>query len=934
MQQHGQEDRGDGEPVTVSPREESAEERSPKPMRGRLTVFFGSAPGVGKTYAMLEAARFEREEGRDVVVGVVDSHGRYDTGALLLGLELLPRLKPEELDLDAALARRPELIIVDDLAHTNVLASGSRHTKRWQDVDELLDAGIDVYTTLNVENLESLVDIVNQITNVVVKETVPDSVLDNADEVRLIDLPIDELLERARSANGKKVTDEGVGEDGTPPAFLREGNLIALRELALRLTAQRVDAQMRRYREKHGIDRTWAVSERVLVCVSASPASERLIRGARRLAASLHADFIAVYVETPSALRLAAADRKRLTEHLRLAQSLGAETITLTGVRGPDEVIDFARSRNVSRIVVGKPTHSTWRDRLRPSFLDQLVRLSGDIEVDVLSGTALSNAPAPSSSPRRYGEKVRRPIEPMGFVASFVAVLVATAFGRIAFGNERAQLADVVMVMLLGIVLVSLRWGLYPSLLASVLSVMSLDFFFIPPFHTLAVTDVTHIATFAVMFIVAVVISGLTKRIRDQAEAAHEREIRTASLYSLSGTLSRSKTTHDVLLAGTKHVSDVFGVKTCVLVPAPNTGRLLTSGAKGNAGEADHAFEIDDKERSAADWTFEHGRPAGFGTDTLPKSRALYLPLEASSSRVGVLGVLPGPNTNLDHDRRQHLEAFARLIAGALDRTRLAERAQQAQLRVEAEQLRNSLLSSVSHDLRTPLAIITGTASTLLEEKIDPHLRKELTEGILDEAERLNRLVQNLLDMTRLEAGAIRVKKDWQSIEETIGVALERVSRALGDRSVTTDAPADLPLVKYDSILLQQVLVNLLENAAKYTPPKTKIAIVARVLPKADEIEVSVRDHGPGLPPGEETKIFEKFYRAEKGRGGGVGLGLTICKGIITAHGGRIWAETLQDEGGGAAFHFTLPLEDDPPALEMPDSVRKDGSSALETPSS
>lgn len=897
-------DRPDPDALLADVRRE--EERA---RRGKLTIFFGSAPGVGKTYAMLESARLEREEGRDVVVGIVETHGRYDTGALLLGLEILPRrkvehrgVKLEELDLDAALARRPGLILVDELAHTN--APGSRHLKRWQDVEELLASGLDVFTTLNVQHIDSLNDVVAQITHVIVRETVPDSVFEGADDVRLIDLPIDELLERLQEGKVYLPEQAALARE----AFFREGNLIALRELALRLTAQRVDAQMRRYREKHGIDRTWAATERVLVCVSPSPASERLLRGARRLAGSLHADWIAAYVETPASLRLPASDRKRVADHLRLAQSLGAEAVTLNGPDSPQEITRFARSRNVTRILVGKPTHAPWRDRLRPSFVDQIVRLSGDIEVHVLTGeTASGSRPPP---PADLATK-RRKVEPAGVAAAVVVVATVTGLGKLVFAGP--QLADVVMVYLLGVVLVSLRWGLWPSLVASVLSVLTLDFFFIPPFHTFAVSDVNHFATFGVMFIVAVVISGLTKRVRDQAEAAREREIRTASLYSLSGALSRAKTTEDVSTAATQHVHDVFGTRAVILLP-DRSGHLVPAG--GGAW----TFEIDAKELAVAEWTWQHGRPAGAATDTLPASKGSYLALEALGDRVGVLGVEVLKGQGETHERRQHLAAFAGQIAGALERTRLAEKAQLAQLRIEAEQLRNSLLSSVSHDLRTPLAVITGAASTLLDAKVDPAIREDLTETILTEAELLNRLVRNLLDMTRLEAGAVEVKKEWQSIEEAVGAALERVDRVMGSRKITIHLPADLPLVPYDSILLQQVLVNLLENAAKYTPEGTEICVSARVLSNS-EIDVEVADRGPGLPPGEEAKIFGKFYRAEKGRGGGVGLGLTICKGIVTAHGGRIWAESR--EGGGAAFHFTLPIEGSPPTIEVPESSRR-----------
>ncbi len=874
-------------------------EEDARARRGKLTLYFGAAPGVGKTYAMLEGARIDRAEGRDVVAGIVETHGRYDTAALLLGLEVLPRRKVEhrgivleELDLDAALARHPGLLLVDELAHTN--APGSRHAKRWQDVEELLEAGIDVFTTLNVQHLESLNDVVAQITQVIVRETVPDVVFERADDVRVIDIPIDALLERLRG--GKVYVPEQARLAGE--GFFREGNLIALRELALRLTAQRVDAQMRRYREQHGIDRTWAVGDRLLVCVSASPTSEQLIRSACRMAASLHADWIAANVELGGSLRVSARDRERVGEHLRLAQSLNAETVTLEGENGAREILDFARSRNVTRVLVGKPTHPPWHDRLRPSFLDHLVRESGEIDVHVLSGDRTGRpVEARAGAPRASKE-------PTGYVAAVAVVALSTGLAWSAFQPE--QLADVVMIHLLGIILVSMRWGLGPSLCAAVLAVMCVDFFFVPPRYTFAVSDGRHLVTFAVMFLVAAVISGLTKRVRSQAESARERERRTASLYSLSRSLSSAKTAREVGTAGAKHLHDVFGVRVAALAPDA-AGKL--------APIVDEAwtYSLDAKEGGVADWVWHHGKAAGLGTDTLPSATSIYMPLEGATSRLGVLGLQPVLRGGVvGHHDRQQLDPFVGQIATALERTRLASQAQEAQLRIEREQLRNSLLSSVSHDLRTPLAVITGTASTLLQAHIEPAMQRELTESILTEAARLNRLVRNLLDMTRLEAGAVEVKKEWQPLEEAVGAALERVTQVMKDRTVKTDLPEDLALVPYDSILLQQVLVNLLENAAKYTPNAT--VVLVRVVRRPTEVEIIVADRGPGLPPGEESKIFEKFYRAEKGRGGGVGLGLTICRGIVTAHGGAIWAENR--EGGGCAFHFTLPIEGEPPTLD------------------
>lgn len=884
-----------------------------KANRGKLTIFFGASPGVGKTYAMLEAARLEREAGRDVAIGLVETHGRYDTGALVLGHELLPRRKIthrgidlEEFDLDAALARKPALLLVDELAHTN--AEGSRHKKRWQDVEELLVAGIDVFTTLNVQHLESLRDVVAQVTGVVVKESVPDRIFEGADDVRILDLPIDELLERLQSGKVYGAAQAAQAQEN----FFRPGNLIALRELALRVTAQRVDAEMRRYRDAQGIDRTWPVGERLLVSVSASPASERLIRSARRLAAGLHCDWIAAYVETPAALGMTASDKARLAHHMDLARALGGEPVTLAAERGPEAIVRFARTRNVTRILVGKPTHARWRDRLRAPFLDELVRLSGDIDVHVLSGEPLDGRP-------RAGERrpKRRGASPSAYGASVLIVVLATLVSDATFG--KTQLADVAMVYLLGVVLVALRWGLGPSLTAAVAAVLALDFFFVPPYLTFAVADLRHVVTFAVMFVVAAVTSGLTARVRGQADAARERELRTASLYALTRKLAAAKAPAEVLALGAEHIVDVFGVRVAAWQgKSRDAGAPLVAVALGAAG-----YEPDEREQAVAEWVWKNGGAAGNTTDTLPSSRGLYVSLESPTKRLAVLGVLVADESSrMGADERPHLDAFLVQIAAALARATLAEEAAAARREVVAEQLRNALLSSVSHDLRTPLAVITGTASTLLDERLAPAARRELTESILLEAERLHRLVRNLLDMTRLEAGEVRIAREWQPLEEAVGAALGRTRSLLGGRTVSTNLSAELPLVPYDSLLMQQLLVNLLENVAKYTPDDSAVEIRATFNPSAGErgeVEVVVADRGKGLEPGDEAKVFEKFYRAEPGpgiraAGGGVGLGLTIARGIVEAHGGRIWAKNR--DGGGAEFGFTVPIVGEPPVVE------------------
>ncbi len=880
-------------------RQVAAEERRTR--RGKLVIFFGSAPGVGKTYAMLEAARSERDLKRDVVIGVVETHGRYDTGALVIGLEMLPRRRVdhrgvvvEEFDLDAALARKPGLILIDELAHTN--APGSRHAKRWQDVEELLDAGIDVYATLNVQHIESLNDVVAQVTGVVVRETVPDRVLEEATEVRLIDLPPDELIERLE-AGKVYVPDQA---QRAIESFFRKGNLIALRELALRSTAERVDAQMRLYKTTHGIQRVWATAERILVCVSPSPSSARLVRAARRMAASLHASCIAAYVETPASLRMSDTDRTRLASNLRLAEQLGAEAVTLKGESAAQETVGYARARNVTKIVLGKPTHPRWRDFVSRSFLDEIVRSSGDIDVYVISGDDASAAtPGEGKGPRQV-------IHPRAYLASVATVVVATGIAWAFFGIR--QLADVVMVYLLGIIVVSMRFGYGPSLCAAVLSVLLLDFFFVPPYFSFAVSDLQHIVMFIVMFLVAVVVSNLTRRVRLQADAARFRERRTASLYNMSRELAATRATPNLASVAAQHVHDVFEAKVAIMLGS-------AAGSLENVATGDKSFSPDEKDRGVVEWVFSHGKVAGLGTDTLPSARALYIPLRGAQGVVGALGVMPSdPGRFNDVEQRALIDVFANQIGSALERAQLAEQTQRAHLQIEAERLRNSLLSSVSHDLRTPLSVITGSASALLESEsaLTPAARRDLIETVHEEAQRLNRLVRNLLDMTRLESGAVKVTKEWQEIEGVVGAVLSRLDDQLGGRKVDVHLPPNLPLVPIDGVLVEQVFINLLENAVKYTPKGSPIDISAHA--EENSLVVEVADRGPGIPEELVDKIFEKFYRLPRERTtGGAGLGLAICRGIVEAHGGRIWANNR--EGGGAVFRFTLPIEGSPPVV-------------------
>ena len=865
--------------------------------RGKLKIFFGAAAGVGKTYAMLEAARGQRAQGVDVVVGWVDTHGRVETEALLGGLEILPRRAVEyrgtalkEFDLDAALARRPALMLVDELAHSN--APGSRHAKRWQDVLELLDAGINVYSAMNVQHVESLNDVVAKITGVIVRETVPDSIFQHTDELELIDLSPDDLLHRLR--DGKIYIPEQARE--AVDNFFRKGNLIALRELALRVTAQHVDAEMRHYMRDHAIRQTWPVRERLLVCIGPSPSSIRLVRAAKRMAEGLGAEWIVAYVETPSQVRLPQEARDRVAQTMRLAEQLGAEVHTLTGQRMSDEILAFARSRNVSKIVVGKPERPLWRRIAMGSIVDTIVQGSGQIDVYVITGDRDDSRPLP---PRTWQTQTNWP--PYGYALAVVAFCTGIAwamFPYFAFSN-------LIMVYLLGVIVVATRYGRGPSLLASLTSVAAFDFFFVPPYYTFAVSDSQYFITFSVMLIVAVVISGLANRIRAQAESAREREGRIAALYAMSRELASTRGVEDLLAVATRHITELFRARVTILLPDAR-GRLgeVTGGAE---------FPMEASEVAVSQWVYEHGRVAGQGTDTLPGAAGLYVPLLGSRGAVGVLGLRPTDPRSLQAPEQLHqVETFASQTALAIERAQLAAAAEQAQVRAETERLRNSLLSSVSHDLRTPLASITGAASTLLENeaRLDTATRRDLLEALHEEADRLNRLVQNLLEMTRLEAGALVPHTAWHSVEEVVGAALGRFGRSLAERPVTTRIPAELPLVPMDDVLIEQVLINLIDNAIKYTPAGTPIEVSADETGAAVVVEVA--DRGPGLRPGEERLIFEKFHRTDPAPSvRGAGLGLAICQGIIQAHGGRIWAENRA--GGGVALRFALPLKDMPP---------------------
>jgi two-component system, OmpR family, sensor histidine kinase KdpD len=875
--------------------------------RGKLRIYFGSSAGVGKTYAMLVAARKLNAERRDLVIGVVETHGRAETAALLADLEILPP-KPMsyrgkdlgEFDLDAALLRHPSLILVDELAHSNV--QGARHPKRWQDVEELLAAGIDVFTTLNVQHLESLNDVVGGITNVRVWETVPDTVFDDADEVVLVDIPADELLERLKA--GKVYVPHQA--ERAANHFFRKGNLMALRELALRRTADRVEGDVQAYRVDKSIESVWKTANALLTCVGPDAGAERVVRAAARLAGQLSAEWHAVYVETPGLQRLPAARREKILATLSLAKELGATTAVIAEADVATSVIAYARNHNLSKLVIGRdPARRLWP--WQRSSGQKLALLAPDIDLVEIgradgvmqNGNARTSSwtaiPGAESADRRKFKQLRYLWTTAACVAvTLLSIPLAEHFDR----------SNIVAIFILTVVLIAVRFGRGAAALAAVLSVCSFDFFFVPPRFSFAVSDVQYILTFIIMLAVGLITGQLTAGLRFQARVAGHREERAGSLYEIARDLSGAVQIDQVVRISDASIERTFRASAALLLPNA-TGRLAAT-----APRTDTALNVD---LGIAQWAFDKGQPAGFGTDTLPGSEVLYIPLRAPTQARGVLAV-KARNRRLLRipEQRQLLDTFAALIAIALERVHYVEVAQDALVRMESERLRNSLLAALSHDLRTPLTVLVGLAESLTLTK--PPLSAaqfESAEAIQDEARRMSTLVSNLLDMARIESGEVKLNLQWQPLEEVVGAALNATQGMLKQHLVEVHLPRELPLVRIDALLIERVLVNLLENASKYTPPGSKIMLTAEVI--ADQLSVSVSDNGPGLPAGREEAVFQKFTRGDRESATpGVGLGLAICRAIVESHQGKIVA--AHRPGGGARFTFTLPLGQPPAA--------------------
>jgi two-component system, OmpR family, sensor histidine kinase KdpD len=860
--------------------------------RGKLKIFLGYVAGVGKTYAMLEAAHQRKAQGLDVVIGYIETHKRAETEELVAGLEVLPRKQVEyhnvnlpEMDVDEVVKRHPAIVLVDEFAHTN--APGSRHPKRFQDVEEILDAGIDVYTTLNIQHLESLNDIVAQVTGIIVHETVPDRVIDEAFEIEVIDLPPDELLVRLQE--GKVYIPEQASR--ALDKFFRKGNLTALREMSLRRAAERVDDQMRSYMQTRAISGPWAAGERLFVCISPSPLAEKLVRTTRRLADELNAEWYAAYVEIASKPENDPAKRERIGRTLQLAEELGAKSLTLAGRSIHEVVLDYARKNNITKVVIGKPLKPRWQEFITGSVVDQLIYASGDIDVYVISARTGVNTPIIPTDWQPHSPIWR-------YLLSLGLVSISSLLGIIVRGS--LEPANIVMLYLASVVISAIFLGRGPSLFTSVAGVLAFDFFLVPPYHTFAINDTEYIITFLMLFVISLVISSLTARGREQAEAAIRRESQTSALYSLGRDLTSATDLKNAVEVIISNISQAFGRD--VVIFLSENGRLYPFASSPG-------FQSDENELAVAAWAFVHDQPAGRGTDTLPAASIRCLPLKTSNGLVGVLGIHPKEEGSfLTSEQRQTLAAFTNQAALAIERACLAEQARQAELLKATEKLQTALLNSISHDLRTPLVSITGALTSLDEqsEMLDDENRRSLIATAREEADRLNRLVGNLLSMTRIESGAIKLHYEPGDIEDVIGTALEQLGSRVGQHDVKVYVPENYPLVPMDFTLMVQVVVNVLDNAIKYSSERSPIEVSANLTDKYACLQIA--DRGVGIPPDDLARVFDKFYRVQRLENvSGTGLGLSISKGIIDIHHGNIYASAR--EGGGVMITIELPLK-------------------------
>lgn len=870
-----------------------------KDNRGKLTVLLGAAAGVGKTYTMLELGHEMIRSGTDVVIGWIATHNRPETARMAEGLPCIPGREIEyqgqilqEMDIDAILARKPKVVLVDELAHGNM--PGSRHARRFQDVEELLNAGIDVYTTLNIQHIESLNDIVAQITGVIITETVPDRIVEQADQVQLIDIPPNELIKRLKE--GKiNLTMQG---DLNLEKFFRPGNINALRELALRFTANRVDKDLHEYMQQHDITGPWPAGERVMVCVSASPFSAQLIRAARRLARGLQAELLAVHIDTPRRLGLSEKERDRIFRNMQLAEELGAKTLSVSGKDLTEEILLVARENNVTHLVVGKPLQGRVQEWLSGgAVVDKLIRYSGGMNIHVIQGeTEAKDEP-----------KVKTlPVTPASPWRNYAAGLFMVALVTIAnwWWFDYVEPVHIIMLYLLPVLLSAVWWGKGPSYLTAVSSVLVFDFLFIPPIFSFSISDFRYIWNLPIFLLVAFITGEQTEKLRTEAILARQRETSTRGLYNFSREIAAVVDVNVIVRNLVDQAIQTLERPVAVFLPGKNN-KLALSAQAGTRGA-----EIDQNELAVAIWAYEHSEVAGSCTETLSSAKYMYVPLMTSGNTVGVLGIhLQG--SMLNPFQRRLIEAWAGLAAIAVERVNLAEQARQAALLVASDQLRTALFNSISHELRTPLASIIGSISSLLDTDgvYSGEDRKELLETVKEGAARMDRLVANLLDTARLESGMMQLKKDWCDMEDVIGISLRRTAECIEGRPLFISIPEDLPLVKADCVLLEQVLINLLDNACKYSPNGSEITITA--IQEEMVVKVSVADRGAGIPAEFLGQVFDKFYRVEQPKSvSGTGLGLSICKGIIEAHGGYIYAENRPD--GGTIMTFAIPFGEQP----------------------
>ncbi len=873
--------------------------------RGKLRIFFGASAGVGKTYSMLEAARGVRVSGVDIVVGYVEPHGRVETERLLEGMEQLPTLAVRyrgivrhEFDLDAGLKRRPTILVVDELAHSNLIEGDPppRHAKRWQDIEELLEQGINVWTTVNVQHLESLNDLVAQITGVRQRETIPDRIFADADEVELIDLPPDDLIARLKA--GKVYMPDQVS--AAIDRFFKKSNLLALRELALRRMADRVDAAARSAAIVDRTSRAWMARDRVMVAIGPDTQAEQVVRGGKRIADALDAHWIVVYVETPELLRMPDVERNRRIDLLRLAESLGAETVTIDGPSAAQALLEYARTRNATRIVVGTPKRRGMRALFARSTTWDLVARARDFDV-ITIGESTS---AGEFTTRRSlaQEDIKQPVHWERYGFAFAITLACTAIASMMVPSF--ELANVVMVYVLGATIAGVRLGRGPAVVTAVANVAAFDFCFVPPRFTFSIADFQYGVTFAVMLIVTLVIANLMASVRQQTRVAGARQRRTALLYAMSRELAATRGVNSMARVAVRHVAEVFDCSAVVLLPDA-AGRLVHPGEP----PLDQSFRNADL--SIAQWVVDHGKRAGLGSDTLSAAPALYVPLSDHTARLGVLAVLPRNRRRVLLPEQRHLlDTFAGQLGIALERAKLAEQAEAATVAAERESLRNTLLAAISHDLRTPLSVIAGAGSVLAErgKELDEASRTQLARSIEGKAREMSDLVSNVLDLMRFESGKMTLRRAWESIDDLVGAAVARVDAKLAGHRVEVHVAApDLPPVFVDAGLIVQVLANLLDNAAKYTPAGTRIHVIATG--DEEKVHVTVEDEGPGLPSIERERLFDKFQRGrDEDSIVGAGLGLSICRAILRAHGSDIRAG--ERRGGGARFEFDLPTHE------------------------